>query len=1149
MTREFIAEIGSRRRARPAPAGHPAGGAGGDPLWYKDAVVYQMHVRAFRDSDGDGVGDFRGLTEKLDYLKDLGVTAVWLLPFYPSPLRDDGYDIADYMDVHPAYGTLHDFQVFLREAHARGLRVITELVINHTSDQHPWFQKARRARPGQREREMYVWSDTPDRYADARVIFKDFETSNWAWDPLARAYYWHRFYSHQPDLNFDHPAVREAILKVTDFWLGMGVDGLRLDAIPYLFEREGTNCENLPETHAFLKELRRHVERRFEGRMLLAEANQWPEDAVHYFGEGDECHMAFHFPVMPRMFMAVHMEDRYPLVEILRQTPPIPEPCQWALFLRNHDELTLEMVTDAERDYMYRAYASDARARINLGIRRRLAPLMGNNRRRIELMNSLLFSLPGTPILYYGDEIGMGDNIFLGDRNGMRTPMQWSSDRNAGFSSANPQRLYLPIILDPEYHYEAVNVDTQQANPSSLLWWTKRLIALRKRYRSLARGTIEFLQPENRKVLAFARRWGDECVLVVANLSRFAQYVELDLSELAGRVPVELFGLTRFRPVSEAPYVLTLGPHSFFWFALERTAPEPLAICEVDSPPVLTCPAGGWLELLAEGAHPPLERALRRHVTRARWFAGRFRSIRTLELIDSFPLSADGQQARILLTRFNYSEGESETYAVAVALADAAQAAAMRESAPHRILAELHDSGGAPAGVLYDPLHESWFGAALLEFAVRRRSLRTRRGRLMGGASRGLRGVLNGAAGPLDVRPLGKEQNNSVLVCRGAGDRKLLALKVVRRLEPGVNPDLELVRFLSEDERFPHVPRLLGWLEYHTADGQEHTLGIIQEFVSNEGEALALTIDAISVHLDRALSRACSCEALPGAPPDFIHSPSAQVPVEIIDLMGHNVELMALLGTRTADLHLALAQARDDPALAPEPLTDFDRRSLYQSIVRELDHAVQALRRRLAPDGARGLAELPEPVRGPAATLLERERELRAQLRSLQTQRIVAQRTRVHGDYHLGQLLFTGKDFVVIDFEGDVTRPLAERRRKRCPLWDVAVMLRSLDYAAQTAVRDGEARGIVRDEDRAAAEQAGRLWVSWAGAQFLRAYLERASAAAFLPSTPEGLRTLLNAYLIERAASELSFELSQRPAMAAIPIRGLLALLEDRRET
>ncbi|HWB75661.1 MAG TPA: maltose alpha-D-glucosyltransferase, partial [Nannocystaceae bacterium] len=540
-----------------------------DPLWFKDAIVYEIPVRAFNDSNGDGIGDLEGLIDTLDYVRDLGVTAIWLLPFYPSPQRDGGYDIADYRGVHPALGTIAVFKRLLREAHRRGIRVITELVINHTSDQHPWFQRARRAPPGSRHRDFYVWSETPERWQDARIIFQDYEASNWTWDPLARAYYWHRFYSHQPDLNFDNPDVREAILEVLDYWMAMGVDGMRLDAVPYLYERDGTNCENLPETHGFLRELRAHIDARYPNRMLLAEANQWPEDAAAYFGAGDECHMNFHFPLMPRMFMSLQVENSFPIVDILQQTPSIPANCQWAVFLRNHDELTLEMVTDEDRDFMYKVYASDPQMRVNLGIRRRLAPLL-KTRARIELMNALLFSMPGTPVLYYGDEIGMGDNVFLGDRDGVRTPMQWSPDRNAGFSRTNPQRLFLPVIIDPEYHYETVNVEAQQGNSESLLWWMKRMIALRKKHQAFSRGDIELLSPDNGKVLAFFRCYGDERILVVANLARSAQYVELDLRAHQGAVPIELLGGTAFPTIGEQPWLLTLGPHAFHWFLLRR---------------------------------------------------------------------------------------------------------------------------------------------------------------------------------------------------------------------------------------------------------------------------------------------------------------------------------------------------------------------------------------------------------------------------------------------------------------------------------------------------------------------------------------------------------------------------------------------------
>jgi maltose alpha-D-glucosyltransferase/alpha-amylase len=538
-----------------------------DDLWYKDAVFYELHVKAYSDANGDGMGDFPGLLTRLDHLKALGIDCVWLLPMYPSPFRDDGYDISDYCAVHPQYGTLDDFRAFLAAAHERGLRVITELVLNHTSDQHPWFKEARSS-PDSPKRDYYVWSDTDDRYRGVRIIFRDTEMSNWAWDPVSKAYYWHRFFSHQPDLNFDNPAVREEIWRAMRFWLELGVDGFRVDAVPYLVEREGTSCENLPETHAVVRELRRRMDAEFPGRMLLAEANMWPEEVRPYFGDGDGFHMAFHFPLMPRMFMALQLEDRKPLVEIVERTPEIPASCQWGLFLRNHDELTLEMVTDAERDYMYEEYARDPVARINLGIRRRLAPLLDADRRRIELMNALLLSLPGSPVLYYGDEIGMGDNVYLGDRNGVRTPMQWTGGWNGGFSTADPERLYQPLISNPVYGYQAVNVESQRRQENSLLNWTRRVLEVRRSTRVFGRGSITFLRPANHRVLAYVRSLDSEQVLVVNNLSGTAQAVELDLGALAGAIPIEMFGRSLFPRIRERPYVMTLGPYDFFWFKL-----------------------------------------------------------------------------------------------------------------------------------------------------------------------------------------------------------------------------------------------------------------------------------------------------------------------------------------------------------------------------------------------------------------------------------------------------------------------------------------------------------------------------------------------------------------------------------------------------
>src|SRR2546428_3507510 len=702
-----------------------------DPLWYKDAVIYELHVKTFCDSDGDGMGDFRGLIQKLDYLQELGISAIWLLPFYPSPLKDDGYDIANYFDVNPHYGTLDDFRAFLNAAHERGLRVITELVINHTSDQNPWFQKSRRAAPGSPEREVYVWSDTPEKYKDARIIFKDFETSNWAWDPIAHAYYWHRFYSHQPDLNFDNPAVHEALFKALEFWVNLGVDAFRLDAIPYLYEREGTTCENLPETHAFLKELRARLDALYPGKMLLAEANQWPEDSRPYFGDGDECHMAFNFPVMPRMYMSLAQEDRFPIIDIMTQTPAIPENCQWAMFLRNHDELTLEMVTDEDRDYMWRTYAADRQARINLGIRRRLAPLMQNHRGRIHLMNGLLFSFPGTPIVYYGDEIGMGDNIYLGDRNGVRTPMQWSADRNAGFSRANPQQLYLPAIIDPQYHYEQVNVEVQQSSPYSLLWWTKRLIAMRRRFQAFGRGTMEFLYPENRKILAFVRRYQEETILVVANLSRLVQCFELDLSAFHGMVPVELSGGTRFPEITDRPYFLNLSPFAFYWFSLERVRAEVAAGGE-ELPFVA---AKSWGEVFAERNRDVLSAALLRYVRSRRWFGAKTKTVNAIRIEETIPIARDA--GSLVILELEYADGEPDRYLLPLAITQA-----RRADEPERtttLIARMKDGC-----LLYEPVADEKFGNALLDIIGRRKRLKGRIGLLNGAPSRAFRDLRDG---------------------------------------------------------------------------------------------------------------------------------------------------------------------------------------------------------------------------------------------------------------------------------------------------------------------------------------------------------------------------------------------------------------------
>jgi maltose alpha-D-glucosyltransferase/alpha-amylase len=1105
-----------------------------DPLWYKDAVLYQLHVRAFHDSNADGIGDFRGLAEKLDYVRDLGVTTIWLLPFYPSPLKDDGYDIANYTDVHPDYGTLGDFKVFLREAHARGLRVVTELVVNHTSDQHPWFQRARRARPGSPLRDFYVWSDTPDRYRDARIIFKDFEASNWAWDPVAQAYYWHRFYSHQPDLNFDNPAVMKAILRVMDFWLEMGVDGMRLDAVPYLFEREGTSCENLPETHRALKQLRAHVDRHHPARMLLAEANQWPEDAAAYFGEGrgDECHMAFHFPLMPRMFMALRMEDRYPIIDILSQTPPLPETAQWAIFLRNHDELTLEMVTDEERDYMYRVYAEDARARINLGIRRRLAPLLGNDRRRIELMSALLASLPGTPIIYYGDEIGMGDNIYLGDRNGVRTPMQWSADRNAGFSRANPQRLFLPPIIDPDFSYETVNVETQLNNPHSLLWWTRRLIALRNRVPAFGRGSLEFLHPSNGKVLAFVRRHEGVTVLVVANLSRLVQHVELDLREFRERVPVELFGETEFPRVGESPYLLTLGPHGFYWFALEARSAAALEIGPESRREVpLISVQSTWENLFRGRGRAEVEEILPAFLKGRRWFGGKARKTKRVEIVEAVPVPVGRDTAFLVLARVEYTEGDPDTYALTLAFATGDEAARLAEHQGHRVIARMRVKG--VEGILYGAFADRAFGKALLDTVARRRVLHGLHGDVVGVPGRAFR-RLHGKD-PLEPAPLGAEQSNTSLLF---GDR--LIFKLFRRVDAGLNPDVEIGRFLTEKAAYPHSPAVAGSLEYRPTKGPGASLAIVQQCVENQGDAWRFTLDAVDRFFERVLALPVEERTPPTLPPGtLLELARLEIPADAQGPIGTYLGDARLLGQRTGELHLALASEADDPAFAPETFTPFYQRSLYQSMRNLTESTFTLLKRR---QGA-----VPEDVREAAAALVARQAEVLKRFRVILDRKVTALRTRVHGDYHLGQVLRSDADWVIIDFEGEPALPLSTRRLKRCPLRDAAGMVRSFHYAAHHGLMSLFSRGAARPEERVHLEPWAHHWFAWVAAAFLRGYLEATASAAFLPREERELEALFTVYLLEKAVYELSYELNNRPEWVHLPMAGILQLLEASR--
>jgi maltose alpha-D-glucosyltransferase/alpha-amylase len=1087
--------------------------AADDPLWYKDAVIYQLHVKAFFDANDDGIGDFRGLASKLDYLKELGVNTIWLLPFYPSPLKDDGYDVSDYHNIHPQYGTRNDFRIMMREADRRGLRVITELVVNHTSDQHPWFQAARRAPPGSAKRDYYVWSDDPAKYAGTRVIFTDTETSNWTWDEVAGAYYWHRFFSHQPDLNFDNPRVLKAVFRTMRFWLDMGVDGFRLDAIPYLCEREGTSNENLPETHAVIKEIRRLLDTRYRNRLLLAEANQWPEDVREYFGEGDECHMAYHFPLMPRIYMAIAQEDRHPVVDIMQQTPDIPDSCQWAIFLRNHDELTLEMVTSKERDYMYQMYAADARARINLGIRRRLAPLMENDIDRIKLMNSLLLSMPGSPIIYYGDEIGMGDNIFLGDRSGVRTPMQWTPDRNAGFSRADPQRLYLPPIMDAVYGYEAVNVEAQLRDPSSLLNWMKRMLTVRKTSQAFGRGKLTFLRPGNRKVLAYLRELGDEAVLCVANLARSAQPVELDLARYRGRAPVELLGQTVFPPVGTLPYLLTLPKHGFYWFRLaadveaprwheERIVPEDL--------PVLVL-FDGWMSFfrdrvvpwrigMAEKTRAQLEtNALPRYLESQRWYAGKGDKAQRATLTDHALWETGGQWLMALLA----VEGgpESAAYFVPLSLAwEDRDEERMRALAPATV-AKVRQQ--ANIGVLGDAFADEGFCSAVVKAIGAAREIAGVRGKFSFRPTRAFAAIAGKDFDKLAVsRPQSQSSNTIVTL----GER--LFLKGYRRLRPGVNPEVEIGRFLTEVAHFPNCVPVAGALQYVAAEGAPMTLALLQAYVPNQGDGWAYTLD----YLERFFEQ---WRSVAEPPPDGVH--------------GGYMALMRTLATRTAQLHQAFALRTGDPAFEPEPVTESDLAQWKQRVRDEADASLELLGQRLR--------ELTLPPRTDARTLIGQREQLMAQIESYSLAPGGVLKTRHHGDFHLGQVLLTKNDFLITDFEGEPTRTFEARRVKHSALRDLAGMLRSFNYARWTALR----RGVRGHEDNERLAPLAREWEAQARGEFLAAYGEAARNGGLLTSLDEA-RGLLELFELEKALYELRYELTNRPGWVAIPLQGILAL-------
>jgi len=1108
-----------RARAAKAPARLPFTH---DPLWYKDAVIYQLHVKSFFDGNDDGIGDFAGLTQKLDYIKDLGVNTIWLLPFYPSPRRDDGYDIAAYKGVHPDYGAMADARRFIKEAHRRGLRVITELVINHTSDQHPWFQRARRAKPGSSARNFYVWSDNEQKYGGTRIIFCDTEKSNWTWDDVAQAYYWHRFYAHQPDLNFDNPAVLKAVLGVLRFWLDLGVDGLRLDAVPYLIEREGTHNENLPETHAILKRIRAEMDRHYQDRMLLAEANQWPEDVQHYFGgsgggPGDECHMAFHFPLMPRMYMALAQEDRFPITDILRQTPDIPANCQWAIFLRNHDELTLEMVTDRERDYLWQYYASDKRARINLGIRKRLAPLLERDRRRIELLNSLLLSMPGTPVIYYGDEIGMGNNVFLGDRDGVRTPMQWSLDRNAGFSRADPARLVLPPLMDPLYGYQSVNVEAQAEDPHSMLNWTRRMLQIRKRHQAFGRGAMKLLYPTNRRILAYLREFapagagdagdaGGKCqrILCVANVSRSAQAVELDLAVHAGAVPVEMIGGNAFPPIGQLPYLLTLQPYGFYWFQLvdqgempawHTPQPEPL-------PDLLTFVLRKDVSELLEA---PLRAQLEKEVLpvwlpKRRWYAAKDEKLKEARIVSSCMLP--GTARPLLLTEIEARTGRgSDHYSLAVGFLPEEE---MVTALPHQ-LALARVRRGPRLGFLTDAFALDALARGVVDLLRAEKRVPASDGevRFLPTSQLAKADIPDKA----EIRRLSAEQSNSSLTI---GEKAML--KLIRRVQPGLHPEAEMGRFLTE-RGFRNIAPMLGEVTRFDKTGTPHVLAVLQGHIFNQGDAWSWTQNLLTRAIQDAIM---VLEAAPAG--------------QRSDALAEVARFTATLGRRLGEMHVVLAQPGDDPAFAPEVSTAEDCKAWAAEIGARIDEALDLLAARREWPGA-DEARL-------AAHLVGQRRHLKALASAWAARGAGSLRTRVHGDLHLGQVLVAQDDVYLIDFEGEPARPLAERRTRTSPLRDVAGMLRSFDYAAATAMGIGGAGQSGTDLARKAGIVAKFRETS--GRSFLEAY--RAAAAGIAHQWQAGGESaLLDLFVLQKAAYEVAYEASNRPAWLPVPMRGLEA--------
>lgn len=1085
-----------------------------NPLWFKDAIIYQVHVRSFYDSNGDGIGDFRGLIHKLDYIQSLGVNTLWLLPFYPSPLRDGGYDIADFTDIHPSYGTLTDFKKFVKEAHNRGLRIITELVLNHTSTEHKWFQRARKAKAGSIYRDFYVWNDNTEKYKDARIIFQDFEISNWTYDHEAKAYYWHRFYSHQPDLNYDNPRVQNEIFKILNFWFNIGVDGFRLDAVPYLYQREGTNCENLPETHEFLKKLRKYVDDNFDDRLLLAEANQWPNDSRAYFGDGDECHMAFHFPLMPRLYMALRMEDRFPVVDILEQTPQIPDNCQWAIFLRNHDELTLEMVSDEERDYMYKSFAKDPRKRVNVGIRRRLFPLFGGDTRTIELLNFLLFSMPGTPIVYYGDEIGMGDNYYLGDRDGVRTPMQWSPDKNAGFSNADPQKLFLPVIIDYNYHYTTVNVENHERNPSSFLWWKRRVIAKRKKYKAFGRGSLRFVNTSNPKVLAFVREYEDEAILVIVNLSRYSQYVELYLHEFAGAIPIEAFSRNEFPVITDTPWSFSLQFKNYFWFELQK--PEKHVDTKPDTKDLLEISSTQW-QILQHPLQDKIRILLKEFIINSSWYRGNVKKLRDINLVDIFPITTHKSLSYVFLIEMDQIGDEKEVFLMPVSIAVNNRMEDICNRHPESIITNVSYDG--EDAVLYDAVQDENLLHEIFDVIRKRSKIKGRQGEIEGSSGSRLR-KLDPSLYPLKPQVVAYRPSNTSIVL---GDKYFF--KIYRNPREGENPDVEITKNLTRHTPYDQIAPYVGRLDYKRTGFEDTSIALLSDFIPNTDSAWKMVQTSIEDFFDKVLSEKNQDIKV-----------NQIIDEQIEDLIGtFFLEMATLMGKRTAQMHHSLSTVTQVKGFEPEPFSLLYQKSLYQAMrtfVKRSFSWVENHKENVEDDIWEKMKQL----------INEQDHFLTYIQSILEKGKIDTVKIRIHGNYKLDKLLFTGKDFVVTDFEGEVEYPISVRRLKHCPLKDVASMLVSFYFAINRGyfarkefmpVNDNYLRPLMEK------------WYQAVSEAFLQGYKQEANKYALIPADETETNALLNLFVFEKSIQEIRKFAEHNPQYLIIPVKILLKLRED----